>query len=241
MKRLVVAAGLAGLVLVAGLAGGYIYFFSGLRTTPKPLALSTATPQASASPAAAGSSAGLAGTWTVGSGSQAGYRVSEQFAGQTSSHEAVARTTSVSGGLTVQQSSNGFQATAIKFTAQLANLQSVDQVAGFNVGQRDRIVFQTLAVSQFGEATFQGQSVDLPAAVGDGSAQTVTIPGQLTIHGVTRQVQVKADIKVTGSQAQAVGSTSFNMTDFGINPPQVPITTVQPGVTLEFQLVLVKA
>lgn len=240
MKRLVVATGLAGLVLVAGLAGVYIYLFSGLRTTPKPLALSTATPRASASPAA-GSSAGLAGTWTVSSGSQAGYRVSEQFVGQTSPHEAVARTSSVSGGLTVQQGSSGFQATAIKFSAQLANLQSVDQVAGFNVGQRDRIVSQTLSVSQFGAATFQAQSVDLPAAVGDGSAQTVTIPGQLTIHGVTRQVQVKADIKVSGSQAQAVGSTSFNMTDFGINPPQVPITMVQPGVTLEFQLALVKA
>ena len=27
---------------------------------------------------------------------------------------------------------------------------------------------------------------------------------------------------------QAVGSTSFKMTDFGVSPPQVPITTVRP-------------
>jgi hypothetical protein len=31
------------------------------------------------------------------------------------------------------------------------------------------------------------------------------------------------------------------MTDFGISPPQVPITTVDPAVTLDFQLILTKA
>jgi hypothetical protein len=30
------------------------------------------------------------------------------------------------------------------------------------------------------------------------------------------------------------------MTDFGVQPPQVPITVVQPQVTVEFQLVLVR-
>jgi polyisoprenoid-binding protein YceI len=69
----------------------------------------------------------------------------------------------------------------------------------------------------------------------------VTVPGQLTIHGVTRSVQVTVNLQVSGSKAQAAGSTSFSMTDFGVSPPQVPITAVQPQVTLEFQLKLVKA
>jgi polyisoprenoid-binding protein YceI len=238
----VIAAGLVAIALLAGLGGAYVYFFSGLRTTPKSLTLSgraTSTPAATAATSGAGTTA-LAGNWTVASGSLAGYRVQEQFAGQSSSHEAVARTSSVSGGLSVQQSSSGLQASSIKFTAQLANLKSIDQVAGLSVSRRDSIVSQTLSVSQYPDATFQAQSVALPASAASGDTASLTIPGQLTIHGVTKSVQVAVQLKVTGSQAQAAGSTTFQMTDFGINPPQIPITTVQPKVTLEFQLDLAK-
>jgi len=177
----------------------------------------------------------------VSQGSLAGYRVRERFANQASTHDAVARTSSVSGGLTVQQGSSGLQAIALKFTAQLANLRSVDQVAGLDVSRRDSIVSRTLSVSQYPTATFQAESVDLPASVASGGTATLTIPGRLTIHGVTRPVQVTVQLKVAGSQVQAVGSTSFKMTDFGVSPPQVPVTTVQPQVTLEFQLDLVRA
>ena len=147
----------------------------------------------------------------------------------------------MSGGVTVQQGASGFQATAIKFSAQLANLKSVDQVAGLDVSRRDSIVSRTLSVSQYPDATFQAENVDLPASLASGGKESVTIPGQLTIHGVTRSVQLTVQLQVSGGQVQAVGSTSFRMADFGVSPPQVPITTVQPQVTLEFQLDLVKA
>jgi polyisoprenoid-binding protein YceI len=243
MKRpILIVAGLVAVALIAGAGGAYVYFFSGLRTAPKPLALSKASSTAAASPTTSGASAsGLAGNWTVAQGSLVGYRVREQFANQTSAHEAVARTSSVSGGLTAVQASTGAQATTIKLTAQLASLKSVDQVAGFDVSRRDSIVSQTLSVSQYPDATFQAQSVELPASLTNGGTVSLTVPGQLTIHGVTRSVQVTVNLQVSGSKAQAAGSTSFNMTDFGVSPPQVPITTVQPQVTLEFQLNLVKA
>jgi len=225
-------------VLVAG-GAGYLYFFSGLRTTPKPLALPSpsSTPASSASSSAA---AGLMGNWTVGQGSQAGYRVREQFAGQSSPHEAVARTSGVSGGLTVQQSSSGFQASDIAFTAQLANLQSVDQVAGYNVSQRDRIVSRTLDVGQYPAATFKAASADIPAAAANGQQVNLSIPGQLTIHGVTKPVTAAVQGRLNGTQLEIAGSVPTAMTDFGLSPPQVSITTVQPAVTIEFQLVLTK-
>jgi polyisoprenoid-binding protein YceI len=240
MKRpIVLAVGVAAIVLLAALGGAYVYFFSGLRTAPRSLGATTASPAASASSGAApAGAANLVGSWTVGTGSQAGYRVKEQFAGQSSKHEAVARTSSVSGDLAIQQAAGGLQAKGIKFTAQLANLQSVDQVAGFNVTQRDRIVSRALSVSQYPDATFEAQSINLPASIQSGGTETLTIPGQLTIHGVTKPAQVTAQVKLNGSQVQANGSTAFNMTDFGISPPQVPITTVEPGVTLDFQLIL---
>src|SRR5437016_12100506 len=135
LKRpILIAAGLVTVVLIAGLGGAYVYFFSGLRTAPKPLGLSRTTASSSATPTASATSAGsLTGNWTVATGSLAGYRVREQFVNQSSTHDAVARTSSVSGGLTVEQGASGVVATGIKLTARLADLKSVDQVAGFHV------------------------------------------------------------------------------------------------------------
>jgi polyisoprenoid-binding protein YceI len=243
MKRpIVLGAILLGVAVLTGLGGAYVYFFSGLRTAPRPLALSTATPAAGSSPAAApATAAGLVGSWTVAQGSQAEYRVKEQFAGTSSAHEAVARTSSVSGGLTVQQGSTGLQASAITFSAQLSSLQSVDQVAGYNVSQRDRIVSQSLSVFQYPDATFQSsQVIDLPASIVSGATESMTVPGQLTVHGVTKPVQVSVQLRLDGGRADAAGSTSFKMTDFGVEPPRVPITSVDPGVTVGFQLVLTR-
>jgi len=232
---------LAVVVVVAvGAIGAYLYFFSGLRSAPRPLAL--ASPTASASPsAAAGQSGALAGTWSVGQGSLAGYRVREQFVGQSSPHEAVARTSTVSGGLTVQQSSGALQASNINFTAQLSGLQSVDQVAGYNVSQRDRFVSRSLDVQQFPDATFKAASVSLPATAANGQDVNLTVPGQLTIHGVTKDATATVKARVNGSQLDLAGSMPATMTDFGITPPQVPFTTSESRVTIEFNLVLTKA
>ncbi|HKF75996.1 MAG TPA: YceI family protein [Candidatus Dormibacteraeota bacterium] len=244
MRRTVLLGGAAlGVAVIVALGGAYVYEFSGLRTAPKPLGLSSAPAAASPSIAASASSAGaggLTGSWTVAQGSEAGYRVSEVFAGQTSSHEAVARTSSVSGALTVQEGSAGLQATSIRFAAQLGSLQSVDQVAGRDVSQRDRIVSETLSVFQYPTATFQTRGVDLPAALASGQTVTLTVPGELTIRGVTRSVTVTVQARLSGGEVQAAGSTSFAMGDFGISPPRIPITTVDPHVTLEFALVLAR-
>lgn len=242
MRRpILIGIAVAGAIVLAGVAGAYAYYFSGLRSAPRPLALATASPSATATPATALTSTGMAGTWTVAQGSQAGYRVKELFAGQQTQHEAVARTTSVSGTVTVARGTSGLQLSAIKLTAQLADLQSQDQVAGLNVSQRDRIVSRSLSVSQYPDATFTASSAEVPAGILSGQTVTVTIPGQLTIHGVTKPAQVTAQVRMNGSQVQAAGSTSFAMTDFGVDPPQVPITVVQPQVTLEFQLAFAKS
>ena len=238
--------GLAAVALIigAGAAGAYAYFFSGLRTTPKPLALSSPTaasapvaPTASAAPAGGG----LSGRWTVSQGSQVGYRVKEQFVGETSKHEAVARTSGVTGGFNVQQNSSGWVASTIRFSAQLGGLQSVDQVLGRSVSQRDSFVSRSLAVQQYPDAIFEAQSVTVPATIDSGATIDVTVPGQLTIHGTTRNADATMQLRLVGGQLQAAGSTAITMTDFGITPPQVPFTTSDSQVTIEFLLVLVKA
>jgi polyisoprenoid-binding protein YceI len=241
MRRPAALAAAALLALLAiGAGAAYLYFFSSLRTAPRPLALASASPVPSAgASAAAGDS--LAGSWSAGSGSEAGYRVSEQFAGQTSPHEAVARTSQVTGGLTVRQGAGGLEASGLDFAAQLAGLRSVDQVAGFDVANRDRIVASALGVSRFPSARFQADPVQLPPELAAGGVTSLTVPGQLTVHGVTRPATVALQAQRQGSQVRVTGSTSFDMTDFGVQPPRVPFTSVRPQVTVEFELALVRA
>ena len=232
-------------IAVLGGAAAYAYYFSGLRTSPGTLAISSPTPATPGSTVATPTASPIAvastGTWQVGAGSVAGYRVKEQFVGQTSAHEAVARTSEVTGQVTIAQSGGSYQLTAGTVTVQLSGLASVDQVAGFNVSNRDRIVSQTLDVSSFPTAVFRAQPLTLPAGAGSGSAVTISAPGTLTIHGVTKNVTATVQLRVSGSTAQVAGSSSTNMTAFGISPPTVPFTTVEPAITLEFQLNLTKA
>ena len=231
-KLLIPAVAVAALAVLAG-AGAYAYFFSGLRTSPTALGLSSPSPTSSAT---ASTTAGGAGTWQVASGSLVGYRVTEKFAGQSSTHEAVARTGDVTGQITISQSGSTYRMTGAKITVQLANLASVDTVAGFNVRNRDGIVQRSLDVSSFPTAVFEADPADLPAGVATGQAVTVSVPGKLTIHGVTRSVTATGQLRVSGTTAQLAGSIATNMTDFGISPPALPITVVQPAVTIEFQL-----
>jgi len=235
-RRLWISIAAVGALVVLGGAGAYTYFFSGLRTSPSALTLASPSPSASSNVSPTASTTAGAGVWQIASGSLAGYRVKEQFVGQTSAHEAVARTSDVTGQVTITQSGTSYQMTSAKVTVQLANLASVDQVAGYNVTNRDRIVQRSLDVSSFPTAVFTAQSVTLPAGAESGQTVTVSVPGQLTIHGVTKNVTATMQLRVTGSTAQIAGSISTNMADFGISPPSVGFTTVQSAVTIEFQV-----
>jgi polyisoprenoid-binding protein YceI len=240
-KRVLVgaAAAVAAVALVAG--GAYVYFFSGLRTSPPQLGLTATPAAASTQPSSPASpAAGLAGSWTVASGSLVGYRVKELFVGQSAKHEAVARTSTVSGGLTVSGDSSGYQVSALTFRAGLADLHSVDQVAGRDVAQRDGIVTRQLDVQQFPTATFTAVSATVPGGVTSGPVE-VTVAGKLTIHGVTKDVTAKAMAQVVGNKIEIAGTISINMTDYQVSPPQFPFTTVDSAVTIEFDVFMTKA
>lgn len=219
---------------LAGVAG-YVYYFSGLRTSPSQLGLS-ATPTATSTPA----TTSVTGTWTVASGSVAGYRVKELFVGQASKHDAVARTSTVSGGLTLSGDASGLQVSAVTFTADLSDLHSVDSVAGRDVTQRDGVVRRQLDVQQFPTATLTIASASV-AGVQANQQFDVMVPAKLTIHGVTKDVTVKGKAQLTGDRIEIAGSTSIVMTDFGVQPPQVPFVTVDSAVVIEFDIFLTKA
>lgn len=221
---------------VLGGGGAYVYYFSGLRTAPPALALSSPAASPAASNAAPSGATASVGTWTITTGSLAGYRVKEQFVGQGSVHEAVARTSDVTGQVSIAKSGATYQMTAATVTVQLRTLASVDQVAGYNVTNRDRIVQGSLNVSAFPTAVFVAQPVTLPYGVETGQTVNLSVPGQLTVHGVTRDVTATLQLRVNGSTAQIAGTIATNMTDFGISPPSIGFTNVQPATTIEVSL-----
>jgi polyisoprenoid-binding protein YceI len=234
-RILVVVGAVVAVIALAG-GAGYIYYFSGLRTAPAQLGLS-ATPTAATTPATTGS---LTGSWTVTTGSVAGYRIKELFVGQASKHEAVARTSAVTGGLTVGGDSSGYQVSSFTLTADLTSLHSVDSVAGRDVTQRDGVVSRQLDVQQFPNATFTATSVAIPGTISSQSVD-VSVTGKLTIHGVTKDVAVTAKAQLVGGKAEIAGSTSIVMTDYGVSPPQVPFVTVDSTLLIEFDIFLTRS
>ncbi len=176
-----------------------------LRTPPRPIAVtlalglllgSMAGPAAAQSPAPAASAvaaAGLDGTWTIDhsigsydyaasdfSGSWAGYRAQEELVG-VGGTTAVGRTPGIDGSITLA----GNQVTAADLTVDLKTLASDESMRDGQLGR------QGIQTDQFPTATFVLTApIDLGTIPAEGTSINVTATGDLTLHGVTKSVQV---------------------------------------------------
>jgi polyisoprenoid-binding protein YceI len=213
---------------VAGIAVLYFAVFAG--SSQQKLALSSPTPSTSSNPTATAA----AGTWTVTSGSQAGYRVREKLASLSASSDAVGRTTAVTGTLALTQAAGGYSVTAANLSVDVSKLTS-DQ------SRRDqRIHQQGLVSDRYPSATFKLTSpIALPAEAASGQAVRVSASGDLTIHGVTKNVTIPIDARLTGSKIELVGSITFPFSQFGMTPPSIGgFVSVENNATMEFQLLM---
>jgi polyisoprenoid-binding protein YceI len=218
-------------VAVVGLVAVYLVAFRG--SSKKKLAL-TPSPSGTQSAAFNGNPVG---TWQATTGSEAGYRVREKLARLPAQSDAVGRTPAVTGGLTVADSGGTLVARDLKVAVDVTQLRSDED-------RRDsRIHNQGLQTSLFPTATFVSTAdVALPADVASGKTFTADVQGDLTIHGVTKRVTIPVQARLDSSGAQVVGSYSFPMSTFSIDPPNVGgFVTVEPNATLEFKVVLKQA
>src|SRR5256714_8206569 len=233
-RRTLIAGIVGGALLLGGAGLGIMYSVVFAGSSPQKRALSSPTPSTSASPSPDSSTG--AGTWTVGSGSQAGYRVREKLAALSAPSDAVGRTTAVTGTLTLAQASSGYSVTAANFTVDVSKLSS-DQ------SRRDqRIHSQGLESDRYPTAIFTLTSpIALTADAGSGQTNHLSATGDLTIHGVTKSVTIPIDARLTGSKIELVGSISFPFSEFGMTPPSIGgFVSVQNNSTMEFQLLLTR-
>jgi polyisoprenoid-binding protein YceI len=234
-RRILIASIVAGGLVLGAAALGMLYFTVFAGSSPQKLVLSSPIPSSSASARTAAATA-VAGTWTVASGSQAGYRVREQLASLAAPSDAVGRTSAITGTLTLTQAASGYSVTAASFTVDVSKLSS-------DRAMRDqRIHSQGLESDRYPTATFQLTSpIALPAEAASGQTIHVFATGALTIHGVTKTVTIPIDGLLSGSQVQLVGSITFPFSDFGMTPPSIGgFVSVQNNATMEFKLMLTR-
>jgi polyisoprenoid-binding protein YceI len=232
-RRTLIAAIVAGALALGAAGVAVLYFAVFAGSSPQKLALSSPTSSTSASSPSASSTAG-AGTWTVTSGSQAGYRVREKLASLSAPSDAVGRTSAITGTLTLTQAASAYTVTAANFSVDVSKLTS-DQA------RRDqRIHSQGLQSDRYPTATFTLTSpIALPAEAASGQTVRVSATGDLTIHGVTKSVTIPIDARLTGSKIELVGSITFTFSQFGMTPPSIGgFVTVENNATMEFQLLL---
>jgi polyisoprenoid-binding protein YceI len=217
------------------------------RSTARALVLSTAlalaamlpASTAAQSPAAAGA---LDGTWTIDhtigsfdydagdfSGSWVGYRAQEELVG-VGGAEAVGRTPAVDGTITLA----GTQVTAAELTADLTTLRSNEPMRDGQLGR------QGVQTDRFPTATFLlTQPIDLGTIPAEGTPITVDAVGDLTIHGVTRNVTIPLAAVQQGHIIGAAGSLTFTWGDFGMTQPtSMRVVSLADDVTLELQVFL---
>jgi polyisoprenoid-binding protein YceI len=242
-------------VLIVGGIGAYIAYDQVLRGDSAPPLAFPSSSSAVEDPAAPGSSVAdsaspptsaapaasfdgdLAGTWTVTTGTEAGYRVREQLAQFDAETDAVGRTKDVTGSITLTSDGTSATLTEGSITVDTTTITSDES-------RRDnRLRREGLETDAFPTATFTlTQPVEIPAAALAGTATDVTLVGDLTLHGVTKSVQIPAQAKLADGTVQVLGSVSFPLSDYGIVAPNIGgfIISIADQGALEFVAVFAK-
>ncbi len=220
-RTLKIVAAAAVVVLIGAGAFAWNALFGG--PEPAAVALSSDTSGTSSPGLGGASGSGTSdgsfdGDWTIdtqsGSFSDftstfAGYRMKEELGG-IGANTAVGRTPNVDGSLTV----DGTSITAMQVTVDMTTLSSDDHRRDMSIHERG------LETDRFPTATFElTQPIDVGSVPGEGKELNLDATGNLTLHGVTKEVTVPIKAQWTGSRIEAVASFTVALADYDITPP----------------------
>ncbi len=219
---LAVAGGLVVLAVIAAFVGPRIYA-AVMADSAADEPTVTVEPEASTVEDASD----LSGTWTVGEGSYAGYRLDEVLNG--ADVTVTGRTEQVTGDLTI----DGLTLSAATITVDMAS------IATDNSSRDDYFRGEALETDRFPEATFVlTEPVEATGAPVAGEPQTLTVTGDLTVHGVTQQVTAELEAVLSGDGGQIAGSIPITFEDYGVTAPNLGFVSVEPTGFIEFLLVV---
>jgi polyisoprenoid-binding protein YceI len=127
----------------------------------------------------------------------------------------------------------GSKVEAVTLTIPVTSLKS-------GKGGLDKNTYKALNAEKHPNITFRLTSYTAEPKSGTFAAK---VGGLLTVNGVEKPVTLDATISGEPSALQAVGSTRFRMTDFGVKPVTALMGTIRTGdeVTIRFDLTGVAA
>jgi polyisoprenoid-binding protein YceI len=225
-------------VLALALGGGYLLFASRTSDSPPPAALDPAaatTAGQARGTTGADSADSPDGSWQVSDdgSSYVGYRVKEQLAFLDSPNEAVGRSSAVTGTMEVA----GDTVDQVRIEADLTQLTSDES-------RRDNAIRQRgLESERFPTATLElAEPIQLAAAPVEGEEVRGQGKGRLTVHGVTREVDLDLRGRWSGSTIQVVGQLPVRMSDYQIEAPRFgPVVSIEDSAAVDFSLVFERA
>jgi polyisoprenoid-binding protein YceI len=220
--------GVAVLAVLAGFLGPYVYIHLIEGPPPAKLELPNSSVSTTSTPArgSGATSSSLEGTWNVGRGSTAGYRVQEVLVGQSAT--AVGRTNKIWGSMTIA----GSTVTKGTFTVNMATVVS-DQ------SQRNaRFAGPIMDVSRYPTATLTLTSpISLGSIPSAGVVTRYNAVGDLDLHGVTKSVPFPVSAERVGNEIDVLSDISIPFSEWNIANPSIGgfVTTASTG-TLEVLL-----
>ena len=194
----------------------------------------TATPTSAATPAAEAASTRpegeLTGVWTLSDRGEsfAGYRVREELA-TVGATTAVGRSSAISASLQF----DGSAITAVDVEVDMTQLRS-DQSRRDGALRQQAIETNTYPTSSFALT----EPIPLDGVPAEGETISVTAVGDLTLHGVTRQVEIPLEGQLTDGLVVVIASIEIVFADYDIEKPRAGIViSVEDRGIMEFQLV----
>jgi polyisoprenoid-binding protein YceI len=241
--------GAAAIALVGAGAGGAWWFLKD--DAPAEVSLDAAVESVAGADSGSGSAEdgsatrtvdGIEGSWVVdtetgefdfesATGTFAGFRIEEELAA-IGSTTAVGRTGDVTGSITIE----GSALTAASFDVDMTTITT-------NQSRRDDRVQDALETADHPTGTFTlTEPVELGEGAASGEPVAVTAVGDLTIHGVTRQVEIPLEAQLVDATVVVTGSLDLTFSDFDVEVPdsQVVVSVEDHGV-MEMQLLLTRA
>jgi polyisoprenoid-binding protein YceI len=227
--RLVIA---GVVVLVLALGGGYLLFTTRTSDSPPPAALdpapSTTTGQTTQDQAGGATTPDAAWQVSDDGSSYVGYRVTEQLASFSSPNEAVGRSSAVTGTMRI----TGDQVESVRIEADLTRLTSDES-------RRDNVIRQRgLESERYPTATLElAEPIRLEPTPEQGQEVRLTGKGRLTVHGVTREVDLALTGRWSGPTIQVAGQLPVKMSDYQIQAPRFgPVVSIEDSLTVDFNL-----
>ena len=223
-------------VLMLALGGGFLLFVNRTSDSPPPAALDPAPTTTAGEAAAEGDEAASPdGTWQVSDDGRSfvGYRVREQLASLPSPNEAVGRSTAVTGTMQVA----GDTVESVRIEADLTQLTSDEP-------RRDNAIRQRgLESDRYPTATLElAEPIQLESTPAQGEEVRGQGKGRLTVHGVTREVDLDLRGRWNGSTIQVVGQLPVRMSDFQIQAPRFgPVVSIEDSLAVDLNLVFERA